>query len=221
MMAQQAIALYGMPLGPEGMSYINALFGAVEKAWKKWQDSVLFESLIVTGAGVGAWSGVGSGGVMTSAPFVGEAPSFGKNSPEQVQFTQALLTVLGQKFTQWPATYKFSALNYLGTSGATPTTPGPVSAQNQPTQLKAAGAGGPLKGIAADWLKQLKPPTWDLDNPHARSKPLVEAIGKTIEMSFESLWLTTTMATSSSIATAGTPGGAVPGASSQPGGKLV
>jgi hypothetical protein len=220
-MAQQAIALYGMPLGGEGQSYIESLFGAVEKAWKTWQDSILFDSLVVTGAGVGAWSGVGVGGVMTSAPFVGTPPSFGANSPEQLQFTQALLTVLAEKFTRWPTTYKFSSLNYLGTSGATPINPGPVNAQNLPTQLKAAGAGGPISGIADDWLKQLKPPTWDLDNPNARSKPLVQAIGKTIEMTFESIWLTTTIAQGSPLATAGAPGGVVAGVPSQPGGKLV
>lgn len=220
-MAKQAITLYGMPLGPEGLSYVEALFGAVEKAWKSWQDSILFDGLIVTGAGVGAWSGVGSGGVMTSAPFLATAPSFGANSPEQVQFTQALLTVLGEKFTRWPTTYKFSALNYLGTSGATPVNPGPVSAQNLPTQLKAAGAGGPISGIADDWAKQLKPPVWDLENPQARSKPLIAAIGKTIEMTFESIWLTTTIAQASPLVATGTPGGGVAGIPSQPGGKLV
>lgn len=220
-MAKQAIALYGMPLGPEGLSYVDALFGAVEKAWKTWQDSILFANLVVNGAGVGAWSGVGAGGVMTSAPFIASAPSFGKNSPEQVQFTQALLTVLAEKFTRWPTTYKFSALNYIGASGATPVNPGPVTAQNLPTQLKAAGAGGPISGIADDWIKQLKPPTWDLENPQARSKPLISAIGKTIEMSFESIWLTTTIAQGSSLAATGAPGGVVAGIPSQPGGKLV
>lgn len=221
MMAQQAIALYGMPLGPEGLDYVNSLFGAVEKGWKSWQDSILFDSLIVTGAGVGAFSGVGVGGVMTSAPFAATAPSFGKNSPEQVQFTQSLLTVLTEKFTRWPTTYKFSALNYLGTSGATPVTPGPVAAQNLPTQLKAAGAGGPIAGIADDWIKSLTPPMWDLDNPNAKSKPLVKAIAKTIEMTFESIWLTTTIAQGSPLVTTGAPGGVVAGIPSQPGGKLV
>lgn len=220
-MAQQAISLYGMPLGGEGLSYVEALFGAVEKGWKSWQDSILFDSLIVNGGGVGAWAGVGSGGKMTSAPFLATAPSFGANSPEQIEFTQALLTVLGEKFTRWPTTYKFGALNYLGTSGATPINPGPVSAQNLPTQLKAAGAGQPMSGIADDWIKQLKPPTWDLENPQARSKPLIEAIGKTIEMTFESLWLTTTLAQGSPLVTAGAPAGVVTGIPSQPGGKLV
>lgn len=220
-MAQQAIILYGMPLGAEGKAYVESLFGAVEKAWKSWQDSILFDQLIVTGAGVGAWAGAGVGGVMTSAPFLGTVPSFGANSPEQIQFSQALLTVLAQKFTRWPTTYKFISLNYIGTSGATPITPGPVSAQNLPTQLKAAGAGGPVSGIADDWTKQLTPPAWDLGNPNARTKPLISAIGKTIEITFESVWLTTTMAVSSPLVTAGAPGGVVAGVPSQPGGKLV
>lgn len=220
-MAQQAIGLYGMPLGPEGVSYIQSLFGAVEKAWKSWQDSILFDSLIVTGAGVGAFSGAGVGGVMTSAPFLATVPSFGKSSPEQVQFTQALLTVLAEKFTRWPSTYKFSSLNYLGTSGATPIAPGPVSAQNLPTQLLAAGAGGPIAGISDDWIKQLTPPMWDLENPNARSKPLIQSIGKTIEMTFSSIWLATTIAQGSPLITTGAPGGVVAGVPSQPGGKLV
>lgn len=220
-MAQQAITLYGMPLGPEGVSYIQALFGAVEKGWKQWQDSILFDTLVVSGAGVGAWMGAGVGGLMKSAPFIAQAPSFGKDSPEQVQFTQALLTVLAEKFTRWPLTYKFSTLNYIGTSGATPITPGPVSAQNLPTQLKAAGAGGPMVGIADDWVKVLAPPMWDLDNPMARSKPLIKAIGKTIEMTFDAIWLTTTIAQGSPLITAGAPGGVVAGIPSQPGGKLV
>jgi len=220
-MSKQAVAAYGMPLAGEALQYLDGIFGAVEKAWKTWQDSIQFGTLVVNGAGVGAWSGVGSGGIMTGGPFLVEPVSFGADSPEQVQFTQGLISALQTKFTPWPASYKFSSLNYIGTSGATPINPGPVSAQNIPTQLAAVGAGQPISGLADLWIQSLPPPVWDLDNPQAKSKPLIKAIASTIETTFQSTWLATTIAQGSLITTAGAPGGVVAGIPSQPGGKLV
>jgi len=221
LLAKQAVAAYGMPLGPEALKFVEDLMAAVEKAWKTWQDSIQFGTLVINGAGVGAWAGIGGGGIMTGGPFMLEAPKVGKDSPELKQFVAGLTSTLSTKFGAWPPTYKFSALNYTGTSGATPVAPGPVSAQNVPTQLAAAGAGGPISGIADMWALTLTPPAWMLDDPMAKSKPLIKSISKAIETAFQSTWLATTMANGSAIATAGAPGGVVAGIPSQPGGKLV
>lgn len=221
-MTALAIPAYGMPLGPEALEYLDSLFSAVTTAWDNWQKSIQFGMVLVDGAGIGAFSGIGKGGVMTGAPFVMALPSFKANSPQQIEFTQGLITALNQVFTPWPATFKFNALNYVGTSGASPVSPGPVAADNVPTPLGTAGKGGPLKGIADAWIPLLKPPAFDLDNPQAKSKPLIKAIGTAIETAFETDWLLKTNATANKLTAVGAPGaGTVSGTPSQPGGKLV
>jgi hypothetical protein len=211
-----------MPLGPEAKVYLGKLFSNVEKAWKIWSDQIMIGPLLVTGAGIGAWVGAGSGAGLIPGPPMKTLPlSFQKNSPEQVKFTTEIFTAIDMKFNAWLPTYKFSSVPYVGTSGASPITPGPVTAVNTSGPLAGYGKGSPLKGIAETAKAKLLPPMFKLKDPQAKSGELVDAIGKAIETAFETTWLTSTMVTGSQLVTGGLAGGVVTALPSTPGGKLV
>lgn len=216
----QTIGYYGMQLGPDAIEYLDKVFAKVTDGWKKWQDAITWGGLTVSGGGVGAWSGVGSGGVMQGSPYVMQPFSFKKNSPQQIKYTKALADALAAKFTAFPATFKFSGIQYTGTCGATPINPGPVSAQNVPVPLQTAGSGQNISGIAPIWKAALTPPDFNLNNPHAKSGQLIDAICKAIEQSFQTVWLASTMIQGNILTGAAAPGGVVAGFPSGFNGKL-
>lgn len=216
-----AVASYGMPLGPEAIEYLDMLFGEISSAWQEWQDSAVVKLVAVDGAGSGSWSGSGQGGKIETDPFVLKPVSFKNNSPEQLKFTQGLIKALDETFTPWADSYSFTALPFAGTSTATGSNPGNVDATNVPTDLSSAGSGDPLTGIADIWASTLKPPMFDLENPMAKSKELINAIGSAIETAFESEWLVTTMVMDNTLTGAAAPGGVASGLPSNPDGKLV
>jgi hypothetical protein len=213
---------YGQSLGPEADEYLDMIFGKIESAWKAWQDSMAFGQILVSGGGVGAWAGVGNGGVMSGQPFVMQEPFIFKgNSPQQLKFTKALADTLQQKFSPFPASFKFSAVQYTGTSGATPITPGPVSATCVSAPLDTMGKGSNPSGIADAWAGLLQPPEFQLDNPRAKSGDLIKAIAKAIEQSFQSVWIVTAQISGNSFSGAGAPGGVVTGFPTSTDGKVL
>lgn len=211
---------YGMSLGAEAEEYLEKLFSAVEDAWTQWQNSMKWGTLKVNGAGFPAWTGAGTGGAMQGQPFVMKPFSFKANSAQQLKFTKGLIDALGSKFTAFPATYKFTSVQYAGTTGATDKNPGPVNAPNIPLTLQVAGKGTPPSGIAALWRSFLTPPDFQLDNPQAKSGQLVDAIAKAIEQSFQTVWLASTMVQGNILTGKASPGGVVAGLSSGFDGKL-
>lgn len=220
-MKSQAKALYGQQFGAEGEEYMDMLFDKISSAWDAWQKGITFGALVAAGGGVGAWSGVGNGGIMTAQPFVLTPFSFKSNSAQQLKFTSSLADALKAKFAPFPLSFKFSGVNYVGTSGASPTSPGPVSASCVPTPLAAAGRGEAPSGIADAWQSALTPPEFQLGNPIAKSGDLIKAIASTIEQSFQTVWLTSTMISGNTLTAAGAPGGVVAGFPTESNGKLV
>ena len=204
-----AIGLYGQQLGPEAEEYLDALLGAVEKAWTSWQSTLKFGGNKVSGAGVGAFAGAGGGGVMTGGNFALEPFVFKKDPPELKKFTQGLADAISPKFTAFPTSYKIGVLSFVGVSGATPVSPGPVQASNVPMPLMTGGMGQNPSGIADVWKTLLTKPEFDLTNPQCKSGALVDAIGKAIEQEFQSTWLLTAQLVGNSLATAGAAGGVV------------
>lgn len=219
-MKQKAVGLFGSSLGPEAHEYLESLFSAVEKAWKQWHDGIKWGTLTVKGAGFPPWSGVGTGGAMQGQPFSMLPFSFKGNSPQQIKFTKGLIDTLGAKFTAFPSTYKFTTVQYAGTTGATDKNPGPVNAPNVGITLQMAGKGQNISGIADMWKGFLTPPDFQLDSPQAKSGQLVDAIAKAIEQSFQTVWLATTMAQGNILKGKADPGGVVAGLSSGFDGKL-
>ena len=211
---------YGQKLGPEAEELLKALFGAVTDGWKEWQDSMSFGGFSVTGAGVGAFSGSGVGGKLKGSPYKMPDFSFKGNSPQMKKFAKGLADALAQKFTPFPDSYSMPAIVFTGTSGATTTSPGPVSAQNAPATLATAGSGTNPSGIANLWKGFLTPPDFDLANPQCKSGDLVKAIAKTIEQEFKLTWLMTTQLTGNTLSTTGAAGGTVTAISTPMNGKL-
>jgi len=216
----QTVGYYGMPLGPEAIEYLDALFAKVTSGWKTWQDSITWGTLTVAGGGVGAWSGVGNGGVMQGSPYVMPPFKFKQNTPQQIKYTKGLADALASKFTDFPSTFKFANVQYTGSTTATPINPGSVSAQCVPTALQGAGKGVPPSGIASIWKASLTMPDFDINNPQAKSGQLVAAICKAIEQSFQTVWLATTMIQGNILSGAAAPGGVVAGFPSGLDGKL-
>lgn len=220
-MREQAKTIYGQQFGEEGKEYMTLLFDKISKAWDTWQKSIVFGGLLIDGGGMGGWSGLGNGGTMTASAFILEPFGFKNNSSQQLNFTKALADALKQKFAPFPASFSFKAVPYTGTSGASPVSGGPVSATCSPVTLAVAGKGTNPSGIAEAWSQALTPPEFQLDNPNAKSGELIKAIGKTIEQSFQSVWLMTTVLDGNSLAGGGAPGGVVSGFPSETNGKLV
>lgn len=221
-MSKDAQEFYGQALSGDGEEYLDALFSNVARGWKSWQDSLSWGGLVVKGSGMGAWSGSGQQGkLQSSAQFVLPDFVFKENSPEQVKYSKGLGKALTQKFGAYPQSFKFDTVNYTGTSGATDKSPGPVSASNVDTPIFMAGKGQNPSGIADLWKSFLLPPDFQLDDPQAKGGELLKAIAKTIEQSFQSVWLVTTMFKSNTISTTGLPGGVVAGFTSPTNGKLM
>jgi hypothetical protein len=159
---------------------------------------------------------------MTGTPFMMQEPfNFKGNSAQQLKFTKALASTLQQKFAPFPSSFKFTSVQYMGTSGATPISPGPVSATCVSAPLNTVGSGTAPSGIADVWSSLLAPPEFQLDNPNAKSGDLIKAIAKAIEQSFQTVWLMTTQISANSFSGAGTPGGVVTGFPTGTDGKLV
>lgn len=216
----QTKANYGQTLGPEAEEYLNALFKAVCDGWKSWQDTIKFGGFAVSGGGVGAWAGSGISGMMMGSGYTMPSFSFKANSPQQVKFTNGLASTLAQKFTAFPSSYKIPSAMFTGVSGATPITPGPVSAQMTPAPM-TIGMGVNPSGIADIWKSTLTPPDFDMENPQGKSAALIKAISKAIEMAFQTTWLATTMLSGNTLTAAGAPGGVVVAAISPFDGKLL
>lgn len=217
----QTIGLYGQPLGAEAMEYLDTVFGEVAKAWDTWSKGITYGGLTAIGAGVGAWSGTGSGGMMSGQSFTVAPISFKDDSAQQLKFTKGLTDALKQKFTMFPATFKFSSVQYLGSSGATPIAPGPVNASIMPVTMMIAGVGTNPSGIADLWEASLQPPEFKLSDPNAKSGPLIKAMAGAIEQSFQSVWLVTAQISGNSFSGAGAPGGVVTGFPTSTDGKVL
>jgi hypothetical protein len=216
------ISFYGMQLGPDAEKYLDKLTSEIEKSWSDWQKNMKFGTIQVTGGGVGAWSGIGAGGLIQAQPFIMKPFPFGNNSKELFAFTSGVCQALSTAFDPWPLSFKFSGINYVGSSAATPTSPGPVNASNVPVPLASAGSGKNPSGIGKAIESNLKPPDFDLSSPLAQAGKLSGAVGDAIEQAFQTNWLLGTMVSGNTISNApGSPGGVVAGFPSTVNGKLV
>lgn len=191
-------AAYPHPKTSYTDEYTDKLFAAVEKAWKNWEKSVKFGGLTVSGAGIGAWAGVGSGGKATAQPFELEIFPFYQNTPQHQKMLQGLATALKQKFGLWVAGFTIPTIPYMGSCGASAERPGPFNAQAVATPIGTLVPLG-IEGLQAIWEGTLSPPDFDLTHPQARTKDMVQAVTGAIEKAFSSLWATTTMASGSTV----------------------
>ena len=209
--------VYPGKLTPDTSEYAEKLFKEVSSGWGKWQSGIKFGNFIVQGGGIGAWAGVGNGpGIATAAPFVLTVFPFAKNTPEHVKFIQSLAQVLTIKFAEFISGFALPVASYVGTSGASPISPGPVAASIMPVPV-ATLATPPVKGIATQWKALLTPPDFNLAAPEGKGSDMIDSVSDTIEKIFATSWSASSMLSGSSLITAGAPGGVAAGTSQMDG----
>ena len=210
-------------LGEEGKKYVTEVAEAVADGWETWQKGLKFGGLTVNGAGLGAWSGTGSGGSMTeNSPF--ELPDMDseKKSEEQEIFVQAFREVLEEVFTKWVDSFSFSSVAFVGTSTASALSPGIADAVVTPSvPLSSAGSGSNPASISDDWASKLTKPKFDIDNPQAKTKDMTDAAGAMIEKGFEDVWLLNALASANSFQAPAAAGAGTATGSSKNDGKIV
>lgn len=218
--------------------YLTALCAELSTAWGKWVSDAAWGNCVVVGAGVGGWAGVGAGGrfnkvgtVRMDPDAVINAMGWPSKQGYKAEFTQSqrklilnISKVLDDKFSSWSKTVVFAGVGFVGTSTATPLSPGTFDARNVPTPLIACGVVPPISGVASALNDKLKTgedgEPFNIDHQFARVKELTSAIGFGVQSSFSQIFLTTTMAAQNSVKGVASPGG-VGSATSGSNGKLL
>lgn len=162
----------------------------VANAWQSWMLSLQWSGLAVVGAGIGAWAGTGSAGVIIEPlPLAVPYTPFLKATPYEKAFQEGLAAGLKNAFTAWASAYKFTAVPFVGGSGATPANPGPFVANSVPLPLVGAGAGlNPQDSlIVADWKPVFLASGATVTEP---TQALMEAYAKGICQAFQTKFLT-------------------------------
>jgi hypothetical protein len=209
--------------GSGGSQFFQTVATAIASGWSTWETGLVVGALTCSGAGVGAWAGMGQGGAIGGAPYQLPPTDFDKQDAKQVKLVNGLRQVLPQFMTTWSTSFKFLSLAYIGASTATIPNPGTVTATNTPTPLGSAGKGTDPIGamIAQAWLATLTPPDFDLSSPKGKTQELVNAISSAIEQAFGTIWLLGATVTGNALSGAAAPGGVVSGLPSQTNGKIV
>jgi len=191
------MAEFGGSLGGDGTTYMEKLWGQVEKGWQTWQEETKFGGLIVVGAG--GWAGVGNGGKVIPAKF--EIPEFGfeQDTPEVKKFTKAMSDAIDIHFEIWAGSFTFSGAPYAGSSSHGGDSSGGFKAEPVPTPIIACGNGTNPSGLAATIDSFLTPPEFTLSAPECKAQDFTKAVGGAIEKAFQNTWLTSTMITKNTV----------------------
>jgi hypothetical protein len=200
-------SLYTATLSPEGEEYVETFFGKLSSSWGTWQSGIKVGGATVNGVGVGAWAGSGGGGSAQGGPFQLEPFVFKKQAKPQEKLTLAFGKAVRAKFSDYISSVKTKPLSYVGASTASPTSPGNFNAVNVPTPLVSAFTGTTPQGIAQIVLAELTPPDFDISNPQAKTKELVNAIAGAIEQVFTETWLTSSSLSGNSVSGPAAPTG--------------
>lgn len=172
------------------VQFLNDLSGQLASQWSSWQSGLTGGMNTVSGAGIGVWSGVGSGGTITEGGplqiVVNTWPA-----PAFQQYVGHLRDVIKEKFNLWTTSFVFSSVPYLGSSTATPISPGSFTATgaNPPAPIGILGSGTNPSNIKSEVESRLTSP---FDLPRASLHILNQAIEDTIIEQF-GIWLNTSM----------------------------
>jgi hypothetical protein len=205
--------LYTVPTTPEAEEYVDTLFEKISSSWQAWQGTIKVGGVTVTGGGVGAWAGAGGSGSAVAGVFALEPFVFKKQTKPQVMLTKAIGDTLSTQLSDYTSSVKTNVLNFIGSSTASLVSPGNFTAIMTPAPLVSALAGKNPAGMAQLILAKLTRPDFDISNPQAKTKELVNAIAGAIEQAFVMFWLTSTNLTANSVLGPATPGGAGTGLS--------
>ena len=183
--------------------------------------------LTVVGAGVGAWAGVGFGGSISAKPLklsisaMTDSMAFPVVTPATKKLVTNLDEILGPIFKDWADSVAFRGVPYMGTTMATPISPGTFDAQNLPPMTFLSASSGKLpSGISQKWNDKLKQEEGGvkflLDDPDVKTKEMTDAIGAALEMAFTTVWMLSRIS-GNSVSGSAAPGGIGSGSSKMDG----
>ena len=200
---------------PHFQKFIKALTDEISLKWSKWILSMSWGGNTVVGAGLGAWAGVGNGGTLTASPYkfsaqkVFTSAGFTVQTPASLKFLETLDKTMGKQFDAWVLSYKTNGDAYIGTSSASPVSPGVFSAVNTPTSLIALGKGKEPSMIQKDWevlLESSPDPVFNLNNEFCYTRLFTSAVSSTIEKKFITEFLTNSNGVGDSVVGPSAPG---------------
>ncbi len=198
--------------------FLNDLSSQLASQWSSWQSGLTGGKNNVSGLGIGAWIGTGGGGTITEgSPLEIAVTTY--SAPAFEQYVGVLKDVFKEKFNLWTTSFVFSAVPYLGTSTATPLSPGSFNATGAtpPAPIGTLGSGTNPASIKSEIESRLSSP---FDLPKASLHILNQAIEDTIVEQF-SIWLLSSMFTGDSVTGAAAPGSGSGAGMSQGNGMIV
>lgn len=185
------------------VQFLNELSSSLASQWSSWQSGITGGKNSVNGLGIGAWSGVGSGGTLTEgSPLTISVHTY--PAPAFQQYVDALRDVIKEKFNTWVTSFAFSSVPYLGTSTATPISPGTFNATgaNPPAPIGTLGSGTNPANIKSEVESRLSSP---FDLSKSALHILDQAIEDTITEQF-TIWLNSSMFSGDSVTGVASPG---------------
>lgn len=185
-----------LPIGSRDLEFTDIAIGLgnfldkictdISTSWVTWQSTVVYAGDTVTGAGLGVWSGTGGGGIFSIPATFIISPNFGQAqvTPALTEFVSAISTGWTTVFNTWSTTYTFSGVAFIGTSTATPLTPGVFTAVGSSTLL-AFGSKPTASVIYSTVISSM--PSFNLTNSSAGE--IVNAISMALANQW-TLWAT-------------------------------
>lgn len=216
---------FGKGHGPLN-DFVKNLCNDIANAWLIWNAGLLGGSNNVSGAGIGAFVGVGSGGGLKETAPMNVIHTWPNSDPDGYwnTFKAAITADYKEKFARYADSFKFGPVPYTGTSGALPPAPpfpgapGPISAINTPGPLAGYKASATYPDDLADGIRGKLPGFWG-KHPEPLNKWLKALEGSTMEQ-FK-IWESTSMLIGDTFnGTGAPPAGAGSGTSDQTG-KVV
>lgn len=139
---------YPQFFAPNGLTtaqddFLSQFAGDLASTWAAWASALTFGGATVVGLGIGAWAGVGSGGAFLANPlgFAAQNPLGFSPQPMNTVFRSALSAGINAQFADLLVKFTLVSVPYIGTSSATPLSPGVFLATNTTTTLLAASSG--------------------------------------------------------------------------------
>jgi hypothetical protein len=183
--------------------FLTAICGDIAQAWTMWEAGLLAGDNNVTGAGLGVWVGVGSGGKLTEGVPFTTINTWPKDDQagDTKTLMDAISSELKKEFNMFDSSYVFGSVDYTGLSTATPVTPGVFTATIASGTVAVDMASGQTpQGFAAN-VRQALPSSW---KPETLDKFLKALEGSIVEQF--GIWIQTAIISGDIVTGVSAPG---------------
>jgi hypothetical protein len=201
---------------PNLTKFVSICAKDISITWAKWSLGLTGGQNIVSGAGIGAWAGVGGGGKLKQSDLFDPEWSWPEKSAYWDTLKKAMAAELKKTFGDYVKNFVFGTTAYPGASGASPASPGPVSGTNPPIPMQAVQTVPMVFSGFKKGVKGRLPSSWT-QSPGLDS--LLDGIQQAIGQGMD-LWLLSQF-TGDSFTGTGTPGAGVASGKSSGTGKVV